>query len=158
MRYIVRAVKYFFYCVAIVALILFVLSLAGMIGSDPEQLFVNGYDSYWQIALMFAAIAAVYPSFGYMRRMIHIPGELSEIKGPVLSAMEVKGYQLERQDGEDLVFRARSPWKRFTSMYEDRITMKRTVDGFELEGLRRDVVAVAYYVEDCVAGTDSEEQ
>ena len=59
MRYIVRAVKYFFQLMVILALIIAILVVAKVVDADISKIFVNGYDSLWQIALMMAAFAAI---------------------------------------------------------------------------------------------------
>ena len=61
--------------------------------------------------------------------------------------MEEKGYRLEKEDGENLTFRLKNPINRLSRMYEDRITFTRTVSGFQLEGLRKDVVRIVYGLE-----------
>lgn len=154
MRYIIRAIKYFFYFVIIVALILLVLSLSGMISNDPEMIFRNGYDSYWQIAVMFAVVAAFYPMFGFYRKTVLIPGEFSEIKATIVKAMEERGYVLENTDGENMTFRSKSLWGKIRGMFEDRITFTRRMTGYEIEGLRRDIVRLSYYLEERVGGDD----
>lgn len=142
MKYIVRAVKYFFYFCFLLALILTVLVLIRAVPADLEQIFVNGYDSYWQIALMFAAVSAFYPMFGFMKKDILVPGEPAEHRAAILEYMEGRGYMLEKEDGGVMTFRLRSTFGRIAKMYEDRITLSRYVSGYTVEGLRRDVVRI----------------
>ena len=61
MKYLVRAVKYFIYLMIILSLIIVVLIMTKMVESDISKMFVNGYDSLWQIALMMAVFALIYP-------------------------------------------------------------------------------------------------
>ena len=68
MKYIIRSIKYFIQLMVILALIIAVLIVAKVVDSDISKIFVNGYDSLWQIALMMAAFAAIYPRFGYSKR------------------------------------------------------------------------------------------
>ncbi len=147
MKYLIRALKYFVYFVLLLAIILAALILLGLAEADPATLFRNGYDSYWQIALMFAVLAGVYPLFGFMKKDVLTPGEYAEIRPDVLSVMESKGYELEKEEGENLSFRLRSRAARVSRMWEDRITLSRTFSGFTLEGLRRDIVRIAYTLE-----------
>lgn len=147
MKYLVRALKYFLYFVLLLVVILAVLILLGLAESDPSTLFRNGYDSYWQIALMFAALAALYPMFGFMKKDVLAPGEYSEIRSGVIDTMASRGYELEKEEGENLTFRLRSRAARISRMWEDRITLTRGFSGFTMEGLRKDVVRLSYAIE-----------
>ncbi|MBQ6556856.1 MAG: hypothetical protein IJL86_04860, partial [Bacteroidales bacterium] len=65
MRYFIRSVKYFVQLMVILTLIIVILVVAKVVDSDISKIFVNGYDSLWQIALLMAAFAAIYPRLGY---------------------------------------------------------------------------------------------
>ena len=49
MKYIVRAIKYFFYFSILLIIILSVLVLAHVVDGNIETMFRNGYNSLWQI-------------------------------------------------------------------------------------------------------------
>lgn len=147
MKYLIRSVKYFFYLAIILTLVILILMKLKLVDSNPEQIFRNGYDSFWQIALMLAAFAAIYPKFGFSRRNARIPGEFGEIRSEVIEHMDLRGYKLEKQEGENMYFRLRSPMQRVTRMLEDRVTMTRSFDGFELEGATKDVVRIVSFLE-----------
>ena len=74
MKYFVRAVKYFIYLLVILSLVIAILVVSGLVDGDLSTMFVNGYDSYWQIALIAAALAALYPRMGYCTRTAHVYG------------------------------------------------------------------------------------
>ena len=154
-RYTVRAVKYFFYFTILLVIILSVLVLAHVIDGNIETMFRDGYRSLLQIALMFAAVSAVYPVFGFVKKDAVIPGEYGEIRGKVTEFMENRGYRLEKEDGENMTFRNRSFINRLSRMFEDRITFTRTLGGFSLEGLRKDTIRIIYGLENSLR--DSEE-
>ena len=61
--------------------------------------------------------------------------------------MESRGYRLESEQEQNLTFRYRSPVNRLFRMFEDRITMTRSISGFEVEGLRKDVIRIVYGLE-----------
>ena len=138
MKYISRAFKYFISLAVILCLVLAALAAAGIIESDISTMFVNGYDSLWQIALMMAAIAAIYPLFGYGKRSLLLPGDDSEALSALLPVMEAKGYRKE----EGLSFVQRSAAARILRLWEDRITFTRTATGFDVEGRLKDVVKI----------------
>lgn len=146
-KYIIRAVKYFFYFTFLMVLIMSVLVLAHVVDGNIETMFRDGYDSLWQIAGMFACVAAVYPVFGFVKKTALVSGEYSEIRDRTVKFMEDRGYRLEKEDGENLSFRSRSALNRIARMCEDRITFTRCLGGFELEGLRKDTIRIIYGLE-----------
>lgn len=159
MKYLVRSIKYYLYLLIILCVIIAVLVLTGIVESDISQMFVNGYDSLWQMALLIAVFAAIYPRFGYTSRMVHLPGSSEEIRPDVVSKMTALGYVVESEDaaakdgtepakdgtepaGEDICFRRRTALSRALKFWEDRITFTRVASGFEVEGITKDVVRI----------------
>lgn len=140
MKYFVRAVKYFIYLTVILAIVLYAMVLLKFTDGNIQTMFRNGYDSLWMIAGMLAFFSAIYPKFGFSTRKAIVPGAYGEIRDAVIDVMDSHGYKLEKEEGENLSFRLRSPLSRISRMTEDRITLTRTVSGFDLEGLTRDVV------------------
>ena len=147
MKYIIRAVKYYFYFCILLALMLGILSVCHVIEGPVEGMFREGYDSLIKIAIMFGGVSAVYPLFGFMKKEALIPGEYGEIRDGVVGYMESRGYRLESEQDENLTFRSRSAANRLFRMYEDRITLTRRATGFDVEGLRKDVVRIVYGLE-----------
>lgn len=148
MKYIIRAVKYFFYFCILLALMLGILILTGTAeASSIDTLFKDGYNSLVKIAILFGGVSAIYPLFGFQKKDAVIPGEYKEIRGKVVEYMENHGYKLETEEGQNMTFRSRSVVNRIFRMFEDRITLTRTISGFDVEGLRRDVVRLAYGME-----------
>ena len=147
MKYFLRAVKFFVSTCAMVALALLVLVLLGLVSSDIDVMFVQGWTSVGKIALMFAAVSAIYPRFGYRTQMAHVLGELEGLRGDVISCMEDRGYVLESENGDTLTFRSRSTLHRIFRLGEDRITVTKALGGFEVEGLSRDIFRLANALE-----------
>lgn len=147
MTYLRRSLRYFLYLVIILCIIIGVLVASGLVEADLQKMFVNGYDSLWQIALIIAVFAALYPRFGFGKREALAPGEYGDIIGGVLDVMDHNGYRSEKREGENLTFRKRSPIVRMVKMGEDRITLTRTATGFTVEGLTRDIVRIASGIE-----------
>ncbi|MBR1575827.1 MAG: hypothetical protein IJ654_05180 [Bacteroidales bacterium] len=144
MKYIVRVLKYFVFVTVVMALILGVLALAGVVEKDISQMFRNGWNSIWQIALMFLAVSAVYPRFGFTRRGVVIPGSYEQIRPGLVHYMAERGYVVEKEEGEDLFFRCKSPFQRFSKLlWEDRIRFRRDRAGYYIEGRTKDVVRIA---------------
>lgn len=147
MKYFIRSIKYFLYLTVILVVVLYALVALKLANGDIQSMFRNGYDSLWQIAGILAIFAAVYPKFGYSTRKAIVPGAYSEIRDSVLSVMESRGYRLEKEEGENMTFRLRSPLYRITRVGEDRIMLTRDVSGFEVEGLTKDVVRLIQALE-----------
>ncbi len=142
MKYIIRALKYFCYLIIFLTLIILALVLTGFVEADLSKMFVNGYDSLWQIAVIMLVFALLYPRLGYGTRTAHIFGSPEELRGDVVPVMERLGYRLEKEDGTGWTFRRRSPVSRALKMWEDRITLSVTGAGVKAEGLTRDLARV----------------
>lgn len=148
MKYLKRSVKYFFYYVIMLVIIIAVLIAFKIVDADLSKMFVNGYDSLWQIALVFAAMAAAYPHFGFSRRNAHIKGENSEIIPGIKDVMENHGYKLTEEDAEgNMKFRKRAPLTRMLKMGEDTLTFSRIISGYEIEGITKDLVRIVSALE-----------
>lgn len=139
MKYLVRSVKYFFYLAFILVLVVFALVQFKIVDADLSTMFVNGYDSYWQIALMLAVFSSLYPKWGFSTRKAYINGSFEELKDGIVEVMENHGYVLENSEGEDMTFRKRSGLSKALKVWEDRITFSREIAGYRLEGLTRDL-------------------
>ena len=147
MKYIVRAVKYFISVCVLAALIILVLVLLGYVSSDVDVMFQKGWKSIGYIAIMFAVVSAIYPRFGYKKRLAGALGDFADLRPGVVSYMEEHGYVLESEDEEKMTFRSRSVLNRIFRVWEDRVTIEKTLGGFEVEGLTRDITRIVYGLE-----------
>lgn len=147
MKYLVRAFKYFLMVSILLAVILGVLILTGVLSSDINVIFKDGWKSVGWIALMFALVSLVYPRFGYASRGLAVPGAYEELRPVIVEYMRQRGYSLEKEEGENLTFRLDSFSGRLARSFEDRITFTRDLGGFSIEGLNRDVVRILYALE-----------
>lgn len=142
MKYIVRALKYFVYLILVLVVFIALLAAFGLVGGSIDEIFKGGTDSLWKIAGIVAAFAAVYPALGFGTRRLMMPGEFSELRDGLVSAMAERGYELEKEDGENLSFRLRGGFRRFVHMFEDRLVFTRCLGGFDVEGRVKDAVRV----------------
>jgi len=147
MRYLVRAVKYFFYFLIIFVVLMALMIAFGFVEADIDTMFRNGTDSLWQIAVMLVVFGAAYPFFGFTKKEVWITGEYGEIRDGVQAYMQRRGYVLESEEGENMTFRCAGPINRTFRMFEDRITLTRSFSGFTMEGLRKDVVRLGMGLE-----------
>ena len=156
MKYLIRAVKYFFYICVFVTIILLIMVLLGVVSSDVNVMFKEGWRSIGKIAIVFAAISAIYPLFGYRKLLAGVLGELDGLRDDLVKCMEERGYRLESEDGDTMTFRSRSALNRIFRVWEDRITITKTLGGFEVEGLSRDIARIVPALEFRFRNSDSE--
>lgn len=142
MKYFIRSVKYFFYLMIVLCLILVVMIFAGLVEGNIANMFVNGYDSVWQITLFMAVFAAIYPRFGYTTRTAHIYGTSEQAESCLTRVMDIHDYKLHSQDGDQRRYVKRSPIARVFRMWEDTITITPIAGGFEVEGSSKDIVRI----------------
>lgn len=143
MKYLVRSLKYFLYLLIILALVIAALIVTGLVEADFETMFKNGYDSYWQIALVAAVLAALYPRMGYSTRTAHIYGEPADVKARLDHVMDLHGYRLSKDLGDEgLCYVRRSGLSRALKMWEDTLTCRITAPGVEIEGPTKDLVRI----------------
>lgn len=143
MKYIIRAIKYFFYFAFITSAIVVALVLIGAVEGDINEIFDGGYTALWKIAAFFAIVAAVYPKVGFIRREIPVSRDWDDIKEETIGYFRDRRYILESENGNTVTFRCRDIASRISKMYEDRIIITQTQDGWVMEGLRKDVLRLA---------------
>lgn len=142
MKYLVRSIKYFFYFAIITVLVLYALVFLGMANSDLASNFEGGYNDFWKMGLFFAAVAAVYPKLAFINRKLYIEPS-ADIQAETVLFFQERRYVLESQTADTMTFRIKGTGARLIKMCEDRITITRTIDGYYMEGLRKDVLRLA---------------
>ena len=147
MKYIIRSLKYYCYLILLLAIIIAVLVLTGFVEADLSRMFVNGYDSLWQIALVMLVFAVIYPRFGFSSRTAHLYGAPEELRPDVMRVMESLGYGLEGEQDGGWTFLRRSGLSRALKMWEDRISLKPSGAGLTVEGLTRDLARIVSALE-----------
>jgi len=143
MKYFVRAVKYYLSLLILIAVILGILVFIGAAEADIKTMFRNGYDALWQIAILFAVIAAIYPKFGFVEKEAVFPGSWAETRDGIAGYMASRNYVIEKEEEGKISFRHKGILNRISRMYEDRITVSSVFSGVKVEGLRKDVFRIA---------------
>ena len=151
MKYIVRAVKYFIYFSVMCALIVTVLVMIGAVEGDVNSIFEEGTKSIGKIAIFFALVAAVYPKLGFINRSMQVRGTWSEIRTQTVDFMNDRRYSLESESADKVTFRFKGATGRLSKMLEDRITLTNTAEGWQMEGLRKDVLRLSSGLENLLA-------
>lgn len=143
MKYLVRAIKYFFYFAILTSAIIAALVLIGAVENDINAIFEGGYTALWKIAVFFAAVAAVYPKVGFINRKVEVNRNWQEIREEAITFFKERRYEVESESADRITFRIKGIQGRLVKMNEDRITLRRSFDGYEMEGLRKDVLRLA---------------
>ena len=140
MKYLLRSIKYFIYLAIMLAIFIAALLALGFIEGPIDNIFKNGADSIWQMALIVAAFAAVYPMLGYGKRNVRIYGEPEQVWPEIVELMKGRGYILTEGDAQGAKFRLASNLGRVMRMGEDTITFTRNIGGYSLEGRTKEIV------------------
>ena len=143
MKYLIRSIKYFIYFSLMCSVIVGALVLIGAVEGNIESIFSEGYTSIGKIAIFFAVVAAVYPKVGFITRDIESGKEWDDMSQAAEEFMKERQYDLESKTEDSLTFRFRGIAGRLSKMYEDRITLKKTPEGYQMEGLRKDVMRLS---------------
>ena len=148
MKHIRRALKYFIQVVLIFTVIIGALMLLGLVSSDVNVAFRNGWRSIGYIAGVFFVVSLVYPFFGYTTRTIRAKGEIEDIRKAVEESMKQRGYVFESEgpDGS-LKYRLASPAARAFRLWEDTVTITPSLGVLQAEGLTRDLARVAMSID-----------
>ncbi|MBO6063931.1 MAG: hypothetical protein J6P62_08150 [Bacteroidales bacterium] len=147
MTYLRRAIKYFLQTCILLALILAILMLSGMVPKDISLTFQHGWTSVWWILAIFAVMSLAYPFFGYQKRKIRVNGDPALARNGIVEALKIRGYVLGSEADGVLKFHLSSPVNRAFRFWEDTITLTPVLEGWEAEGLSRDLVRVVSSIE-----------
>jgi hypothetical protein len=148
MKHIRRSLKYFIQITVIFAAIIGALMLAGLVSKDVNVAFREGWKSIGYIVGVFFVVSFVYPFMGYGKRNIRANGDPAEHRANIDKAMEQRGYVLESETPEGkLRYHLASPVARIARLWEDTITIKPQLGGFEAEGLMRDLARVVMSID-----------
>lgn len=143
MKYLIRAIKYFFYFAIITSAIVAALVFIGAVENNIDAIFEGGYNALWKMAIFFGGVAAVYPSLAFIKRDVTIKGGYLASKDDIIAFMKDRRYEVESDTANALTFRVKGIAGKLSKMYEDRITITPTLEGIQMEGLRKDLIRLA---------------
>ncbi len=139
MKYFIRSVKYFFHFVILMTVIILVLILIGAVEGNINEIFEDGYNSLWKIAVFFALIAAIYPKFAFINRKLDVDTDWETLKNAAVSYFRERRFTVETEEDGRITFRRIGLGAKIAKKGEDRITLIKTEEGYFLEGLRKEV-------------------
>ncbi len=147
MRYFIRSVKYFFHFVLLMTVIILALVFIGAVEGNINEIFEDGYNALWKIAILFAVIAAVYPKFGFISRRLNIEADWDTVRNGAVNYFRERKYAVETEEPGKITFRRIGLGARIAKKGEDRITLTKTAEGYYLEGLQKDIILFATALE-----------
>ncbi|MBR5735435.1 MAG: hypothetical protein IKX60_01375 [Bacteroidales bacterium] len=147
MKYFIRAVKYLIY---FVVLFLVIVAILCLVLNHPLSSFTTLFKegSMWQIAVLFAVIAAAYPALGFRKNHITLDGPFSGYRDVIKQTLDDADFELVSEDDEKMVFRQKKGYMRFTRMWEDAVTFFKGEDRIYVDGPIKDttrLISNIYY-------------
>lgn len=143
MRYFIRSVKYLVYFLIIFLLIVsivYLFSSQKAAGMSFSSLFKEG--SFPQLAIFFAIVAAVYPALGFYKKPLYLNGKFSDYRNLIDEEMDIRGFELEKEDDSQVSYRQKGAYARLSRMFEDRVTFFINEEPVKVEGIRKDVLRI----------------
>lgn len=138
-RRVVRSVKYFFVFIVLAVVLLSIVTVLS--GESLRQLFLPVSEggmlkdgAWWQMLILFALIALVYPGLVFVKKEVMIEGDFEDHRNTIMKAFESLGYEKTDEDSDKLTFRLRNRFTRFMRAFEDSVTISKGEAPLILEG------------------------
>lgn len=145
MRYLIRAVKYFFaFCVLYVGVVwLSILTQKGMDISVWDSISATmATERGRMLALAVVALSAAYPFFGFVKRSVK--WNMATDADRLVEIFAAAGFALKEQSEGKMVFKANNILDRLVMLFEDEIVVEQQGEQITLDGIRRGVAKVIY--------------
>ena len=145
MRYLIRAVKYFFaFCVLYVGVVwLSILTQKGMDISVWDSISATmATERGRMLALAVVALSAAYPFFGFVKRSVK--WDMASEVDRLVEIFAAAGFALKEQGEGKMVFKANNILDRLVMLFEDEIVVEQQGEQITLDGIRRGVAKVIY--------------
>ena len=145
MRYLIRAVKYFFaFCVLYVGVVwLSILTQNGMDISVWDSISATmATERGRMLALAVVALSAAYPFFGFVKRSVK--WNMATDADRLVEIFAAAGFALKEQGEGKMVFKANNILDRLVMLFEDEIVVEQQGEQITLDGIRRGVAKVIY--------------
>lgn len=145
MRYLIRAVKYFFaFCVLYVGVVwLSILTQKGMDISVWDSISATmATERGRMLALAVVALSAAYPFFGFVKRSVR--WNMATDADRLVEIFAAAGFALKEQGEGKMVFKANNILDRLVMLFEDEIVVEQQGEQIILSGIRRGVAKAIY--------------
>ena len=145
MRYLIRAVKYFFaFCVLYVGVVwLSILTQKGMDISVWDSISATmATERGRMLALAVVALSAAYPFFGFIKRSVK--WDMATEADRLVEIFAAAGFALKEQGEGKMIFKANNILDRLVMLFEDEIVVEQQGEQITLDDIRRGVAKVIY--------------
>ena len=145
MRYLIRAVKYFFaFCVLYVGVVwLSILTQKGMDISVWDSILATmATERGRMLALAVVVLSAAYPFFGFIKRSVK--WDMATDADRLVEIFAAAGFALKEQGEGKMIFKANNILDRLVMLFEDEIVVEQQGEQITLSGIRRGVAKVIY--------------
>lgn len=144
MKYLIRSLKYFVaLCVLCAAIMALNLSTGLSTLTLDQTLYVMFHTPRGlMLPAVIVLLAAFYPLFGFVVRTVE--GDVEQDREQIVNAFRSAGFSLRSELDGELVFRADTPFRKLTLLWEDEIKVTQYGQWIRLEGIRRGVARAAY--------------
>lgn len=150
---IIRSIKYFFVFLILVSLIICLIVIITP-GAKFNQIFLPMSEgglfkdgAWWQMLLLFALLAAVYPGLVFVKKEVMIEGDFEDHRDKIMQEFENSGYEKVDEDSETVSFRLKNRFTRFMRAYEDKVTITKGEAPLILSGNRKEILRLASHIE-----------
>ncbi len=127
----------------------FFMNFSGDLQLTPqEQLSLFMADNGALKIAFLVVLSFVYPYFGYVKR--DVEGTIEEFRGQIDVAMESSGFTFVGERDGVLEYRANTILRRVTFLFEDTVTVSQQGGNIRIEGIRRGVVYIYYYLDNFI--------
>lgn len=146
-KYFVRSLKYFCALCVLCVLIMLLNRLAGTsILTLKETFYVMFHTPKGMLLpVVIVVLAAVYPRIGFVTRRVE--GDTEKDRQQIINAFRTAGFALRSEKEGVMIFRADSPLRKLTLLWEDEIRVSQFGQWIEIDGIRRGVARVQYQLE-----------
>ena len=146
--YIIRAIKQFLFYATLATLIVSIMILLDATDiKSHKELFVS--QQWSQMILLLAALSAVYPAFGYGKKVVNINAR--DNKDKIINVLSLNRYKLENENDNSLTFRG-NIGKRLRWLGEDKIEISILNDEqIEISGPRKEIILLTLRIHSAIS-------
>ncbi len=147
MKYFIRALKYFCALCVLCLVIMLLNRLAGPSTLTIRETFYVMFHTPRGMLLpvVIVLLAAAYPRFGFVARRIE--GDIVRDREQIVNAFRAAGFSLRSEVDGVMTFRADSPLRKLTLLWEDEIRVEQYGQWIEIAGIRRAVARIYYQLD-----------
>lgn len=146
-KYVIRVLKTVIYFTVIIFILLGIIALMSRNVTNGDYSLLLKDKGFVRILYFIGFIALFYPYLAYASKKVYLRKDFGEERKPIEDMLAGAKYYVEKEEKNRLYFRPKNKFYRLMRMYEDTITLTYSGNEISLEGMRKDVVKLARYIE-----------